>query len=90
MNSTGKITAKAGGTATITVKAAVKLSSTKLTLNKGKTAALKTTLAPSGAASYAKSWASSNAKVDAAGKVTAVAKGTATITCKTAKCVVTV
>ena len=86
---------------TVTVKAAptsVKLSSTKLTLNKGKTATLKATLAPSGAASYAKSWTSDKpgvAKVDAAGKVTAVAKGTATISYKTfngktAKCVVTV
>ena len=85
----------------VTVKAApssVKLSSTKLTLNKGKTATLKATLAPSGAASFAKSWTSSNAKiakVDANGKVTAVAKGTATISYKTfngktAKCVVTV
>jgi len=86
---------------TVTVKAAptsVKLSSTKLTLNKGKTATLKATLAPSGAASLVKSWTSSNtkiAKVDANGKVTAIAKGTATITFKTfngktAKCVVTV
>jgi len=85
----------------VTVKAApssVKLSSTKLTLNKGKTATLKATLAPSGAASFAKSWTSSNAKiakVDANGKVTAMAKGTATISYKTfngktAKCVVTV
>ena len=85
----------------VTVKAApasVKLSSTKLTLNKGKTAALKAALAPSGAASYAKSWTSSDskiAKVDANGKVTAVKKGTAAITCrtfngKTAKCLVTV
>ena len=86
---------------TVNVKAAptsVKLSSTKLTLNKGKTATLKATLAPSGAASYAKSWTSDKpkiAKVDANGKVTAVAKGTATISYKTfngktAKCVVTV
>jgi len=70
----------------------------KLTLNKGKTATLNVTLNPSGAASYAKTWTSSNskiAKVDASGKVTAVAKGTITVTCKTfngktVKCTVTV
>jgi len=115
VDANGKITAKAVGSATITVKTfngktkackvtvkvaptSVKLSNTKLTLNKGKTAVLKATLNPSGAASYAKSWTSGSskiAKVDSAGKVTAVAKGTATITCKTfngktAKCVVTV
>ena len=86
---------------TVNVKAAptsVKLNKTSLTLNKGKTETLKVTLNPSGAASYKNSWSSSDtkiAKVDANGKVTAVAKGTATITVYTynnngVKCKVTV
>jgi len=97
------VTTAGGRTAscTVTVKAAptsVKLSKSTLTLAKGKTAALTATLNPSGAASHAKSWTSSNpkaVKVDAKGKITAVGKGTATITCKTfngktASCKVTV
>ena len=97
------VTTAGGRTAscTVTVKAApasVKLSKSTLTLAKGKTAALTATLNPSGAASHAKSWTSSNTKavkVDAKGKVTAVGKGTATVTCKTfngktASCKVTV
>ena len=73
----------------VNVKAAptsVKLSKSTLTLAKGKTAALSATLNPSGAASYKKTWTSSNTKVatvDASGKVKAVGKGKATITCKT-------
>jgi len=115
VDSSGKITAKKVGSATITittfngktttfkvtVKAAptsAKLSASKVTLAKGKTSTLKATLNPSGAASLGKTWTSSNtkvAKVSSGGKVTAVAKGTATITYKTfngktAKCVVTV
>jgi len=103
VDASGKITAKAVGTATITVKTfngktksckvtvkaaptSVKLNKSTLTLAKGKAETLKVTLNPSGAASLKRTWTSSNtkiAKVDANGKVTAVAKGTATITCKT-------
>jgi len=73
----------------VTVKAAptsVKLNKSTLTLAKGKAETLKVTLNPSGAASLKRTWTSSNtkiAKVDANGKVTAVAKGTTTITFRT-------
>jgi len=79
------VTTAGGRTATcvVTVKAApasVKLSKSTLTLAKGKTETLTATLNPGGAASYAKSWTSSDtkvAKVDANGKITAIGKGTA-------------
>ena len=73
----------------VNVKAAptsVKLNKSTLALTKGKTATLTATLSPSGAASFKKTWSSSNTKiatVDANGKVKAVGKGTATITFKT-------
>ena len=84
------VTTAGGRTATcvVTVKAApasVKLSKSTLALAKGKTETLTATLNPGGAASYAKSWTSSDtkvAKVDANGKITAIGKGTATITYK--------
>ena len=85
----------------VTVKAApsaVTLSKSSLVLTKGKTAVLKATLNPAGAASYQNTWKSGNpkvAKVDANGKVTAVGKGSANITFttyngKTKSCKVTV
>lgn len=78
----------------------VKLSKTKLTLKKGKSTTLKFTLSP-GKPSYAKVvWTSSDpkvVKVSSKGKVTAVGKGTCTITClaadgsgKKATCKITV
>lgn len=76
-------------TLTVTVKAApksVKLDKEKLLLAKGKTYALKTTLNPVAAASFSKTFSSSNTKVatvNSAGKITAVKAGTATITVKT-------
>ena len=108
------LTAKKGGTVTITAKTSsgkkatckvtvkvkatkVKLSKTKLSLKVGKTATLKAKLTPKDATDTLK-WSSSNKKVvsvDKKGKITAVKKGTATITVKisgkkTAKCKVTV
>ncbi len=75
----------------------VKISTTSLTLAVKKTATLTATIAPSNATNQKKEWSTSNqkiAKVDQNGKVTAVAKGTATITVKvdgkTATCKVTV
>ena len=68
--------------------ASVKLSKTSLTMYvKDKAVTLKATVSPSNATDKAVTWNSSNvkvAKVDANGKVTPVAKGTATITAKTA------
>lgn len=83
---------------TVKVKATkVKLSKTKLSLKVGKTATLKAKLTPTDATDTLR-WSSSNKKVvsvDKNGKITAVKKGTATITVKTsgkktAKCKVTV
>ena len=103
VDASGKITAKAAGTATITVKtfngktktckvtvkaapSAVSLSKTSLTLGKGETFTLKAALNSSSAASYKKTWSSSDSKVaavDASGKITAKAAGSAAITVKT-------
>ncbi len=75
----------------------VKLSKTSATLKKGKTLTLKATVTPSKNVISTVTWTSSNSKVAAVknGKVTAKAKGTATITVKTsngktAKCKITV
>jgi uncharacterized protein YjdB len=115
VDSSGKITTKAVGTAKITVKTyngktstitvTVKKAPTKVTLNKttlsltkGKTVTLTASI-PSGTACLtAKTWTSSNkavATVNKNGKITAVKKGTATITVKlyngkTATCKATV
>ena len=84
-------TAKDGSGVKATCKITVKQPVTKITLNKtslsivkGKTYALKATVAPAAANNRAVTWKSSNTKVatvTSAGKVTAVGKGTATITC---------
>ena len=83
-----------GVTVTTTVKPSVKLDRTNLTLTKGKTYTLKTTVTGT---NKAVSWSSSNSSVvsvDKNGKVTAKTKGTATITAKvdgvSASCKVTV
>lgn len=83
-----------GVTVTTPVKPSVKLDRTSLTLTKGKTYTLKTTVTGT---NKAISWSSSNssvASVDKNGKVTAKTKGTATITAKvdgvSASCKVTV
>ena len=83
-----------GVTVTTPVKTSVKLDRTSLTLTKGKTYTLKTTVTGT---NKAVSWSSSNssvASVDKNGKVTAKTKGTATITAKvdgvSASCKVTV
>ena len=83
-----------GVTVTTPVKPSVKLNRTSLTLTKGKTYTLKTTVT---CTNKAVSWSSSNssvASVDKNGKVTAKTKGTATITAKvdgvSASCKVTV
>ncbi len=74
----------------------VKLSKSKLTLLKGKSATLKTTISPETATKQKVTWSSSNSKVVkvSGGKLTAVKNGTATIKAKvdgkTASCVVTV
>ena len=76
----------------------VTLSKTSLSLTKGGAATLTATVAPSNATNKTITWKSSNtsvATVTSAGKVTAVAKGSATITAKsnngkTATCSVTV
>ena len=89
---TAKITVKTfngkTATCTVTVKKAptgVKLNAASKTMTKGAAYQL-SILLPSGTASNKRTWTSSDtkiAKVDAKGKVTAVAKGTATITVKT-------
>lgn len=98
------ITAKTTSGKTATCKVTVKVPSTKVTMNKtsvsvivGKTYTLKGTMSPSNTTDIMK-WSSSNtkvAKVSSAGVVTALAKGSATITVKTtsgktATCKVTV
>lgn len=63
----------------------ITLNKKSATLKKGKKVQLKVTVKPSNAAKKAVSWKSSNssvAKVSSTGKVTALKKGTATITCK--------
>ena len=83
-----------GVTVTTPAKPSAKLDKTSLTLTKGKTYTLKTTVTGT---NKAVSWSSSNssvASVDKNGKVTAKTKGTATITAKvdgvSASCKVTV
>ena len=98
------ITVKTTSGKTATCKVTVKVPSTKVTMSKtsvsinvGKTYTLKGTMSPSNTTDTLK-WSSSNtkiAKVSSAGVVTAVAKGSATITVKTtsgktATCKVTV
>jgi uncharacterized protein YjdB len=64
----------------------IKLDKTTANLNNGKTVLLKATVSPSNATNKAVKWKSSNtkvAKVDKNGKVTAVGKGKAKITCTT-------
>ncbi len=77
----------------------VSLDKTELKLEEGETATLKATVSPSNATIKTVAWSSDNtaaATVDANGKITAVAEGSATITVttddggKTATCVVTV
>lgn len=91
---TATITAMAedGGykaTCAVTVKVSptgVKLNTSSATLNVGKTTTLTSTISPSNATNKNVTWSSSNTAVAtvSGGKVTAVANGTATITCKTA------
>lgn len=83
-----------GVTVTTPVKPSIKLNRTSLTLTKGKTYTLKTTVTGT---NKTVTWSSSNssvASVDKNGKVTAKTKGTATITAKvdgvSASCKVTV
>ena len=105
---TANITAKAGNitkTCKVTVTAkkptdvavtAVKLDATAITLDKGKTRTLTATVEPANATNKTVTWTTSDAKVATVsnGTVTAVEKGTATITAKagdkTATCTVTV
>ena len=75
----------------------ISLDKTSLTLTEGESATLAATVKPDNATNKTVSWTSSNssvATVDASGKVTAVAEGTATITAKagdkTTTCSVTV
>ena len=116
VDASGKVSAVAEGTATITAKAgdktatcsvtvtkkvvaveSVTLDKSSLELNEGETATLTATVKPDNASDKTVTWSSSKtsvATVDANGKVTAVAEGTATITAKagdkTATCSVTV
>jgi uncharacterized protein YjdB len=116
VDASGKVSAVAEGTATITAKAgdktatcsvtvtkkvvaveSVTLDKSSLELNEGETATLTATVKPDNASDKTVTWSSSKtsvATVDANGKVTAVAEGTATITAKagnkSATCSVTV
>ena len=116
VDASGKVSAVAEGTATITAKAgdktatcsvtvkkntvaveSVTLDKSSLELTEGETATLTATVKPDNATNKTVTWSSdktSVATVDANGKVTAVAEGTATITAKagdkTATCSVTV
>ena len=116
VDASGKVSAVAEGTATITAKAgdktatcsvtvtkkvvaveSVTLDKSSLELTEGETATLTATVKPDNASDKTVTWSSSKtsvATVDASGKVTAVAEGTATITAqagdKTASCTVTV
>ncbi|MBR2066697.1 MAG: Ig-like domain-containing protein [Solobacterium sp.] len=104
VDANGKVSAKAKGSATITVTTkdgskkatckitvkqpvtSVTLNKTSETVNKGKTVTLTATVKPDNADNKAVTWASSNtsvATVDASGKVTAKANGTAKITVTT-------
>lgn len=92
-NGTAKITCTTanGKTATCTVKVrtlstGVKLNKTSLTLYTKQTSKLTATVSPSTASNKAVKWKSSDtsvATVSSSGVVTAVGKGTATISCKT-------
>ena len=83
-----KIDSKTLATCKVTVKKApnkITLNKSQVTLEKGKTCQLKATL-PTGTYTSKLTWTSSDvkvAKVNSKGKVTAVGKGTATITVKT-------
>ena len=114
VSNTGRVTAVGGGTATIsascggktatcqvTVKisiSSINLSKTQLTLEKGSTETLTTTILPADTTEDTTvTWTSSNvsvATVTSEGEVTAVGRGTATITAscggKTATCHVTI
>ena len=115
VSSTGRVTARAVGTAVITAKTVngkkatckvtvspvptgVKISPTALTLGKGESYSLISTVLPANANDKTCTWSTSNssaATVSNTGKVTAKAVGTATITVKTvngktATCKVTV
>lgn len=92
-NGTATITAKTtdgtniSKTCTVTVRTpvtGVSVSPTTLTLNVGGTYTLAKTISPSGASNQNVVWSTNNtavATVDSSGKVTAIAKGTCTITC---------
>lgn len=72
---------------TVTTKVTgVSLNSTSVQLNVGNTSSLTATVSPVSASNKSVTWSSSNTAVAtvSGGKVTAVANGTATITCKTA------
>ena len=84
-------TAKDGSGVKATCRITVKILINKVSINrstaklvKGKSLTLKATVAPTAASNKTVAWKSSNtkvAKVSSTGKVTAVGKGTATITC---------
>lgn len=92
-NGTATITAKTtdgtniSKTCTVTVRTpvtGVAVSPTTLSLNVGGTYTLAKTISPSGASNQNVTWSTDNtavATVDSSGKVTAVGKGTCTITC---------
>ncbi|WKA57788.1 Ig-like domain-containing protein [Planococcus shenhongbingii] len=84
ITATAKDNAKAVKTLTVKVSAkTVKLNKTALSLTAGKTSVLTATVSPADSTYKTVTWKSSNAKVaavDSKGKVTAKAKGTATIT----------
>ncbi|MDF2544860.1 MAG: hypothetical protein K0S47_4578 [Herbinix sp.] len=107
VDSTGKVTAKAGGSVTITAAwnnklfascmvtiktktvavSTVTLSQKNVTMEVNTSVTLNASISPADATDKLISWQSSNtgiATVDASGKVYGVAKGTATITAKTA------
>ena len=117
VSTSGKVTAKGPGSATITVTtvdgqfkatckvtvtqpvSAVKLNKAALTILKGKTAKLTSTVSPTNASNKKVTWKSSNTKiatVTSTGIVKGIKKGTVTITAttvdgkKTAKCKVTI
>jgi len=80
---------KKSATSKVTVPShptSIKLNNTSLSLEKGKTSALIATVSPTNVTNKTLTWSSSDtniATVDTTGKVTAVAAGTAIITCKT-------
>lgn len=113
VDQTGKVTAKGGGTTSITATAdgksatctvtvtvpvtGVSLNKATLTLDRGASETLVATVAPADASDKTVTWESDHPEyvsVDQNGKVTAVAKGTATVKAKAggyeATCVVTV